>query len=404
MKKAGCIFLTLWIFLCGFSVSAAAEEPVITSKSAILIDAQSGQVLFEKNKEQKVYPASITKILTIYLAAKNCAPEEIVTASETAIDCVPKDSSNIALDYGEQLTVEQASNAAMLMSANDACNVLAEHVSGSIDAFVKQMNTTAQLFGATGTNFVNTNGLPDENHYTTAQDFAKITRAILLEGTAFNRYFGQKTYTIPSTNKKAEARNFVSKHRMIHMDKYQDLGVVGGKTGYTTQAGHTAVTYAKKEGREVIVVVFGAPNMGKLYEETKALIEYAVSGFTPVLVTAEEIGEKVDGKLHTVPTGTTSFYLSNGQTKQDLTYTFSENQVLITDKEGNLLSTLLTETREVIPKSEKMWSIVWKVLLGILAVFVLWYISLIIKTKRKRQKRLAQRKREEIMERTDVRK
>ena len=401
MKKATCFLIAFLCLLASISVCAQENVPDITAKSAIMIDAVSGQILYEKNKEQKVYPASITKILTVYLAVKDRDPQQEITASKEAIDAVPKDSTNIAIDYGEVLTVEQAANAAMLMSANDACNLLAENTAGTMDAFVKQMNTTAQYFGATATNFTNTNGLPDENHYTTAQDFAKITQAIIQQQTEFNKYFSQVTYSIPPTNKKSETRNFVSKHRMMHMDKYKYLGVVGGKTGYTTQASHTGVTYAKKDGKEIIVILFGAESLGKLYEETEELLLYAYNNFTATVVTAQEIGEKIEGKTHYAPQGKASFYLANDFSKQDLTYTFSNDAVLITDKEGNLLSSLPVEVYEVIPLGEKIMQIVWKAVALLVILVILWYVYLIIKARKRRKQRRKQRRREEVLEKKE---
>lgn len=395
-------FCTVWtaIFLSLLFVPAYAEieAPEITSKSAVIMDAANGQILFEKNKDEKVYPASITKIVTVYLAAKNCDKSETVTGTHAAIDSVPKDSSNIALDYGEALTVEQACAAAMLMSANDAANALGEHVSGSIDEFVKLMNTTAQMFGANATHFANTNGLPDENHYTTAQDFAKITRGMVNDSAEFLRYFGMVNYTIENTNKKTEPRNFVAKHRMMHMDKYKYLSVAGGKTGYTTQAEHTAVTYAKKDGKEIIVVLFGAKNLGVLYNETRDLLEYAYNGFTPVTVTAEEIGSKeVDGKVVS-PVGKASFYLLNTYTKADLEYKFSDKNVIICDKQGNVLSTLSASvTENTSAKSGGFGSVLLKIGIGVLVVLILFGLWMVAdRTRRKRKVRKMKRRR--IME------
>ena len=393
-------FCTVWtaVFLSLLFVPAHAEieAPEITSKSAVVMDAASGQILFEKAKDEKVYPASITKIVTVYLAAKNCDKSEKVTGSRAAIDSVPKDSSNIALDYGEVLTVEQACAAAMLMSANDAANALGEHVSGSIDEFVKLMNTTAQLFGANATHFANTNGLPDENHYTTAQDFAKITRGMVNDSKEFLRYFGMVNYTIPKTNKKAEPRNFVAKHRMMHMDKYKYLGVAGGKTGYTTQAEHTAVTYAKKDGKEIIVVLFGAKNLGVLYNETRDLLEYAYNGFTPVTVTAEEIGSReVDGKVIS-PVGKASFYLLNSYTKADLEYKFSDKNVIICDKQGNVLSTLSASVTED-TGAKSGGKILLKIGIGVLIALILFGLWS-FKDRSRRKRKVRKMKRRRIME------
>ena len=336
MKKVICIVL---LMLFCFNISVSAAEPYVTARSAVLIDAETGQVLFEKDKDKKVYPASITKVLTVYLAENALDKKTVLTASEAAIDSVPKDSTNIAIDYGEQLTAEQAMYAAILMSANDACNLLAEGVSGSIDEFVKLMKTTAQSMGAESTNFANTNGLPDAQHYTTASDFAKIVQEICKDK-GFLKIFGETEYTIPYTNKKDEPRNFVAKHRMLRLNKYADLGIKGGKTGYTTDAMHTAVTLAEKDGKRFIAVVIGADSLGKLFSETEAMLQYGYQDFVKVEVSSSELESKKEEDVRYTPTGNVSFYLSNDQTKSDLTYTYTKDGILISDKNGKMLGVL----------------------------------------------------------------
>ena len=293
-----------------------AEAPDIKSAAAILIDAETGQILFEKNKDEKLYPASITKVLTIYLASL-ANHDDIMTASESAIKAVPKDTSNIAIDFGEELTVEQGMYAAMLMSANDACNVLAEHVSGSVDEFVSQMNKTAKSFGARNSNFVNANGLFDENHYTTAYDFALITMNAI-KNEEFLKIFSTEKYTIPYTNKKDEERNFVTQHRMMHWAQYSDLNVLGGKSGFTTESGHTLVTYGEKNGNRVITVVLKAPDFNSVYDDTKKLLEYGYERFRKVRVTADSVEPKVDGYTTYTPLGEAEFMLDKAIAEDEL--------------------------------------------------------------------------------------
>ena len=392
MKKVASLFLIF--ILCLSQISAYAKktnsDPLqLNCSSAVLMDACTGQVVYAKNPNKKAYPASITKVLTVYLAAENCMPNEKITAGKTAIDAVPKDSTNIAIDYGEVLTVEQTANAAMLMSANDASNVLAEHVAGDLESFYDMMNETAISFGAKNSHFVNANGLPDPDHYTTALDFAKIT-AGAVKSEAFMEYMGNVEYTIPPTNKKDEERNFVAKHRMMYMEKYENLGVKGGKTGYTTQAKHTAVTYAEKDGREWVVVVLGAESIGKQLEDTKKLLTYGYEELSTITVSEKQIGTKKKGNITYIPEGEIEIYLTDGMTEADLTYEFNKKEVVVLDKEGNKLGTLpLT-----IQKAPSRQSNIAKTLLyialwvfGIVLIYELWRRHKIKKNRRKRRMR-----------------
>lgn len=384
LKKITALIICTLIILS--SVQVLAIKPDISSLSAILIDAETGQVLFEKNKDKRVYPASITKVLTVYLGAKNLNGTELITASEEVVDTVPKDSTNIAIDYGEVLTSEQAMYATMLMSANDAANMVAEGVSGSISEFVKLMNTTAQSFGAESTNFANANGLPDENHYTTASDFAKIVRGVSTDE-KFLKIFGALEYTIPYTNKKSEARNFVAKHRMLRLDKYKDSGVIGGKTGYTKAAQHTVATLSEKDGKRFVSVVFGAKEMELLFTETQAILNHGYNDFVKTTVTKEEIGIKEEGNLRFTPTENATFYLPNQYTKADISADFTENGVIISDKEGNILATMPVEVTEIVTKTMRIFRtiVIVIILLLIFMIFVSWY---------NKKKRMKKRRRE----------
>ena len=153
--------------------------PVVGAEAAILIEAETGTILYEKNIHQKEYPASTTKILTTLMAAETCDLDDIVSFSHDAIFDTPRDSSHIAMDVGQELTVEQCLNAILIRSANEVCYALAEHITGTTDwsVFAEMMNQRAKELGCLNTHFSNPNGLPDENHYTTAYDLAMIGRA-----------------------------------------------------------------------------------------------------------------------------------------------------------------------------------------------------------------------------------
>lgn len=385
MKKIMAAVLTAIVALSLFT-NVYAAEPEIVSRAAVLIDAKTGQILYEKNKDEKLYPASITKVMTLYLAAQS-ENTELAKASETAIKAVPRDTSNIAIDYDEEFSLDQLMYAAQLMSANDACNVIAEHVSGSIENFVALMNKTAKQFGTRNTNFANANGLMDKNHYTTAYDFALITQNAI-KNEEFLKVFSTLEYSIPYTNKKKEERNMVAQHRMMHWPQYSHLGVVGGKAGYTSESQHTLVTYGKKNGIEVIAVVLKCPDFNMVYKDTEKLLEFAYNNFEKVTVKATDVEPKVEKYTTYTPQGETTFWAQIG-VDNDYTYDYNEQGVEIVSPTGTVLGRLDVEVKTKTP----WWKIVLNILLTIVIIFVAWilfmYIVLVIKHNNKMRRRRA---------------
>ena len=216
------------------------DPPELYAESAILVDADTGQILLEKNMNKKMYPASITKIMTCLLAMERAKPGDVVTVTDEVVAEVPRDTTHIALTGGEQLTVEQLEYAMMVESANDAASVLAAHISGSTQAFAMLMNDRAKELGAKDTHFTNANGLPDPSHYTSAYDMALITRAAM-QYPEFRSLAGTTSYEIPPTNKQSETRRLNNRNYMFTLnDTYP--GAFAGKTGWTEEAGHTLVT------------------------------------------------------------------------------------------------------------------------------------------------------------------
>ena len=177
MKKQYLTFLVCIIGLLLFhSDIDAKKKPSISAESAIVMDVQSGTILYEKNMDKKQYPASITKIMTALIAIENSSLSETVTYSREAVTNLEINASNIEIKPGEKLSMEDSLYAILLMSANEACNGVAEHIAGGIDNFVKMMNARAKQLGCTNTHFANANGLWMKNHYTSAHDMAIISR------------------------------------------------------------------------------------------------------------------------------------------------------------------------------------------------------------------------------------
>lgn len=388
LKKIISAVLLLIITLSMFT-NVYAKEPDITSRAAVLIDAQTGQILYEKNKDEKLYPASITKVMTLYLAAQS-ENTELAKASEEAIKAVPRDTSNIAIDYGEEFSLEQLMFAAQLMSANDACNVIAEHVSGSIEEFVALMNKTAKQFGTRNTNFANVNGLFDKNHYTTAYDFALITKNAI-KSEEFLKVFSTLEYSIPYTNKKQEQRNMVAQHRMMHWPQYEYLNVIGGKAGFTTESQHTLVTYGKKNDIEVIAVVLKCPEFNAIYKDTENLLNYAYDNFEKVTVSAADVEPKTVKYTTYTPKGEVSFWAPK-DVDNNYTYDYNEQGVDIVSSSGAVMGSFDVEVKTRTP----WWKIILRVLLTIIIIFValilFTYIVLIIRYNNKKRRRRAIRR------------
>lgn len=260
------------------SVKGWTQGPQIEGESAILVDMFTGTVLYSKNADKVQYPASITKIMTGLLGCESLNPADKFTMSQSAAYGITEsDSSSIYADTGEEFTIEQALMAVMLQSANEMTLAVAELTSGSAKKFVEKMNLRARQLGCTNTHFNNPNGLPDETHYTTASDMAKIARAAWFNPT-FRKYVSTQYYEIPPTNKFAETRYLLNHHKMMTGQTYAYDGVLGGKTGYTTAAGNTLVTYAKNDNTYLVAVVLQSVNGA--YSDTKALLDYGFSNFS----------------------------------------------------------------------------------------------------------------------------
>ncbi|MBQ3055743.1 MAG: D-alanyl-D-alanine carboxypeptidase [Oscillospiraceae bacterium] len=286
------LIVTIICALCSpLCLAEGVKQPEIISESAVLMDAATGQVLWEKNMHERKYPASITKIMTVLLAVENLQMADTITMTESAVHSVSRDSSHIALTTDEVITVEDAVCAALLMSANDACNGLAEKVSGSIEKFAALMTAKAAEVGALDTNFNNANGLKDENHYTTAYDMAMITR-YAVQNETFRNYFGMKQYTMQPNNKQPEKRPFNNQHSMLTDPKFAYEGIVGGKAGYTTDALYTLVTVAERDGRTLVAVVMRSPKLNDKYTDTKALLDYGFSNFQKLEFSPNEVNKE----------------------------------------------------------------------------------------------------------------
>lgn len=239
--------------------AAYGDEPPIRSNAAILYECTSGDVLYTKNAKQRAYPASTTKIMTALLALENCQMDEPVTATRDALNGIPRGSSIAGLKEGEVLSMYEMLECLLVASGNDAANVIAAHVGGSVSAFVKMMNERSEELGCTGTNYKNPSGLHDEDHYTTAEDLLKVAIEAM-KYPVFQQIVRSTQVTIPPTNKVDEERRFNNTNQLISrattsLNLYSKA--TGIKTGHTTPAGYCLVSSAEDEDKSLIAVVLG---------------------------------------------------------------------------------------------------------------------------------------------------
>ncbi len=248
--------------------------PIITCQSAIVMDAATGQVIYEKDAYSKQYPASTTKLMTSLIILENGSMNDTITMSDNAIWGIDRDSSNIGLDVGEEISMKDGLYAILMSSANEVCVGAAEHISGSTDAFVALMNAKAKELGCTSTNFVNVNGLHDENHYTTCYDLALIAREALKNET-LKEISACTYYEVPPTNITSDIRYLWQNNELVcETSDYYYSYCTGGKTGYTDEAGGTLVSWATYNDMELICVVMNTQPKNNIFADTIKLYNY----------------------------------------------------------------------------------------------------------------------------------
>ncbi len=248
-------------------------SPVIVAKSAVVIDADTGIILYGKDENSMHYPASVTKVLTALIACEETTPADEVTFSDEAVYGIGEGSSSIAVRVGETLNMNDCLHAILMASANDVCVGVAEFIDGTQDAFVERMNRRAKELGAVNSHFANSHGYHDENHYTSAYDMAQILREAV-KNEKFMESFGCLTYTIPTTNIVDEERYLNHKAKILWDESpYYYQYIKGSKTGFTDQAGNTLISYAEKDGINLICCVL-ADRGTNTYTDTKLLFDY----------------------------------------------------------------------------------------------------------------------------------
>lgn len=273
MKKR-LTFLIIIIYLVFCGTARAADDLALQCKSALLLDGASGQVLYEQNADEKCYPASVTKIMTMVLImeavnAGTISPDDMVAVSQEAADM---GGSQVYLYPGEQRSVDEMMVAIAVGSGNDAAYAMAEFVGGTYGNFIQMMNDKAAELGMTGTHFVNPHGLHDEDHYTTASDLGKL--AFYAAGLP-----GLLDYTSIYEYEFRPEPNLLTLWNTNRLLKWYD-GTVGMKTGYTEEAGRNLVAVAERDGLRLISVVLGCGERQGHFRESMDLLNYGFNTFS----------------------------------------------------------------------------------------------------------------------------
>ena len=289
MKKFLSLFVAVitifYTFLSSFILSYASDDSLsIPAEAAVLMDYETGEVLYSKNGNEKIYPASTTKAWTAYLVLKYKPNlnEPIKIDKELNIE-----GSSMYLKLGEEFTVKELLESLLVHSSNDVAVVLAEYVSGSVSEFVKLMNSEAKSIGANNTHFNNPNGLPDKDHYTTAHDMALIARECMSNNT-FRQIVKTKSISFPATEAYPYERYFIntnkfltSKEKINYKGKDIDIKydiVDGIKTGYTDDAGRCLLSSAVKNDMRMICAVFKSTG-NDIYLASRTLLDYGFNNY-----------------------------------------------------------------------------------------------------------------------------
>lgn len=329
VKKIICLILCL--LLTHTVVWAANPVPDfdIVSKTAVVIEAETGQVLYDQGMNEKMFPASTTKVMTALIALEHGKLDDVITVSDNAVKRA-YNTSAVGLFPGEVITLEDALYGLMLESGNDCAIVIAESVAGSEEAFVKLMNEKAKAIGAKNTNFVNSHGLHDKKHETTAYDLALITREAA-KNPDFVKIASAITHTTSAAHPESRKRPFVNKNLMLQDGKHYYEYARFGKSGFTTPAQNTMIVEAQRGSMNLICVVMSCPADGQKYTDSAKLLDFCYENFYKTKIDDAVLQPpvaKLKGTFGTVGQvefqmeGDVAVMLPNGVGVDQLTYTY----------------------------------------------------------------------------------
>lgn len=378
MRKILALIL-ISIFL--FSLSASADELKIRSDSAVLIEATTGQVLYEKNKNLKLSASTLTDIAFMSVIADNLTLSQSVTASGKAVSSFPSDVSNIAAYEGEIFKVEDLLNAVRLVSAEDAKNMLKEAVSD--EDFINLLNEKTESVGAANTDF--------ENNETTAFDTALILKDAL-SNQSFLKTFSNENYEIASTNKYKKERALKEANMFFSSEDAEKLGIVGIKTGYTPEVGNVAAIYADNGERAVIAVILGADILNDVIVDLTTLLDYGFGSFNKLYLKANDVPAFTEDLVTYSAAEDVAFLIKNDVTKDLLKYSYSDKGIEVSDPDGKVLTTIKVKLDEEVPVYIIITRVVLFTLIALLTLIVVFIVSGIVKHNKKKKERQAKLK------------
>lgn len=350
------IALSLFSNLKMEQVFAEVNGPEVNGQAYCVMDADTGEVIISKNMDARMYPASITKIMTALIAFEQCKNlDDEITFSETALD-ISSISSTLhpVAKVGETMSFMDVMYGLMLSSGNECANALAEYTYGDVGTFVEKMNERAQQIGAVNTHFTNPHGLHDENHYTTAKDMDLIFREAL-KNKDFVKVASTPTYNIPETNKE-DSRYCEAGHRMV-LGTIPCEGIIAGKSGRTREAGRTLMTAVERNGRTLVIALLKT-NDNNLYGDTQVLIDYGFNiaeGNYPKVtwdLVQDEVWATADVKIRKYPSSYASQvgYLARGKSVERVATYDKWSRVKVGESEFYIDSDYLVTDKSMIPK------------------------------------------------------
>ncbi len=342
MKKKQLISLCLLICcvaLLGANSQAVRTTPKLASESACVIDADTGEILYQKHANRALRPASITKQMTALLVLEhvdqddNASLDDKVKVTNQALSTVDLNSTWIGFEAGQRRTVRDLMYCMLVYSANDAANILAEYVAGDVDDFVDCMNQKAKELGCTNTHFDNPNGLdpddPNGDHHTTAHDMALISYALEQYPDYFD-FAGSMNYDLDTDKVMKESWQIWTKVDMLLPDSpYYNSEVIAGKTGWTSKAHHTFVVYMTRDDRNLIIVTMNSLAPGDKYTDAEALMDYCCDQYDALTLTPDTYQSAAETCLHQIDSSyqldtsalpDISLLLPNGLNSEDLRY------------------------------------------------------------------------------------
>lgn len=315
------ILLTSSLFVS--NKSFAESNPHILSEAAILMDSKTGQVLFEKNSTEKMYPASLTKIATAIYALENGNLDDSVTVSKNAREV---DGTRVYLEEGEVVQLRKLIQGLLINSGNDAGVAIAEHLGGSVETFSKNLNVYLKKLGLKDTHFENPHGLFHAKHVTSAKDLAILTQ-YAMENEDFREIFGTKELEWKG---QSWDTTLFTHHKLMREQPYD--GITGGKNGYVHQSGQTLITTAEKNGLDLIVVILKASTQQMIYGDTIELLNFGFDHY----------------KTSSIPKGKFSFGDKQFLLSEDFYFTHSIEENFTTRMNENGILEVINENQEVI--------------------------------------------------------